>query len=128
MNIKFLLIAGAVIVAGFAANHAMAFDNRDLSDFSCRSTASGNHCVNTAVLENRREKESKQKVLPLLANLGYPADMAAVKAGWSKRKNCYTLPKGAVTGDAAVDKAKIVYCIVKSKGYAIPKPTIVAAY
>ncbi|SOC90071.1 hypothetical protein SAMN05216358_0090 [Rhizobium sp. AN5] len=137
MNVKSLLLAGLIVAAGFASNQALALDDRDLSDFACRDYgAQSTRCEPHWKVNERREVEYQQKVLPFLKKNGYPSEirvedpdmMKAVKAGWGVRKNCYKLPAGAATGDKSVDKAKAVYCLVKERGFKIAPPKIVAAY
>lgn len=137
MNKSLIFAAAALMAVGFSSTGAAALDDRDLSDFSCRSSGSQSvRCEPFWKVKERREAEFNAKVLPLLKQHNYPgqilvedpSNMQAVKAGWGTRKDCYKLPADAVTGNAQVDKAKTIYCIVKGKGYDIKKPKIVAGY
>lgn len=135
MKITKFLSAAAILVA-LTSQPASALNFMPTSDIYCKPNTVGLKCEPSWRRQSQLERYYHQVILPKLNDIGYPgvikvedpADMKATKAGWGTRKDCLQLPAGATTRNSKVNTAKVIYCILKSEGYPVSKPKIIAGY
>lgn len=81
-------------------------------------------------------KDDMKKLHSTLVEAGYPsqivvaspAEFKTVSSGWKTREVCGDIPMGERHADNRVNVAKVTWCELTKKGYAIRKPKIVKAY
>lgn len=134
-------LTAAFAVVAIALTTMASTGSASASDFKCRGTSLttiGNGLICDRMNANTAAdyKADMKALHATLVEAGYPssitvsspAEFKIVNSGWKTRKVCGAIPMDQRVADNRVNVAKVTFCELTKKGYAIKKPKIVKAY
>lgn len=132
-------LTAAFAVATLALVSLGSAGSASAGDFKCNSlslTAVGTGLIcdrNTTESDYKKDMKALHATLveagyPSAITVSSPAEFKIVNSGWKTRKVCGAIPMDQRVADNRVNVAKVTFCELTKKGYAIKKPKIVKAY